>query len=55
MRLLGLDETADPDRRSPRSVRAKDEKILALEEKVTELGAKHHARCSRETGGRASR
>jgi hypothetical protein len=39
MKILGLDETADPDQKIAALVRSKDNKILALEEKVTELSA----------------
>jgi len=39
MKLLGLDETVDPKHRIATAMRDKDEKILALEQKVTELTA----------------
>lgn len=39
MKMLGLDETVDPKHRLAAAFREKDEKILALEEKVTELTA----------------
>jgi phage I-like protein len=39
MKLLGLDETVDPKHRLAAAFREKDEKILALEEKVTALTA----------------
>ena len=40
MKALGLDETADPNKRIAKALNAKDEQILALEEKVTDLNAK---------------
>jgi phage I-like protein len=40
MKALGLDETADPNKRIAKAMTAKDEQILALEEKVTDLNAK---------------
>lgn len=39
MRMLGLDDTVDPKHRLAAAFRDKDEKILALEQKVTELTA----------------
>ena len=39
MKMLGLDETVDPKHRLAAAFREKDEKILALEQKVTELAA----------------
>jgi phage I-like protein len=39
MKMLGLDETVDPKQRLAVAFRDKDEKILALETKVTELTA----------------
>jgi phage I-like protein len=40
MRLLGLDETADPKHRIAAALRDKDEKILTLEQERSELKAK---------------